>query len=1109
LTNSRSLTAVLSALLYLTVAAMGAEDRIQGPVESVRPIPLPGSINSKTRLANDQGTMEPGTRIDGVTLVLAPSGPQRDDLARFLEAQRNPSSPDYRNWLTPEQYGERFGLSENDLAIVSSWLLSGGFAIEQVAQARNWITFSGTAAQIEQTFRTELHRVEKDGEMHFANTTALSIPLSLAGIVESIRGLDDFRPKPQHAKLTSHPEFDASGGTHFLAPGDLATIYDIQALYNGGFDGTGQKLAIAGQTDVSLTDLRAFRARFNLPAKDPQMVLFGADPGTNQDDRIEASLDLEWSGAVAPDATIVYVYSRNVFDSLQYAIDQNLAPVISVSYGGCEVDGSPSFRTLAQQANAQGITWMNAAGDSGAAGCDSAGEAVATQGLAATFPADIPEVTAVGGTEFNEALGSYWSPQNSANFSSALSYIPETAWNDTPLGSGLVAGGGAPSLVYRKPWWQTGPGVPDDQARDVPDVSLAASGQHDGYVMYVGGELMAVGGTSVASPSFAGIVSILNQYLAAKGMISKPGLGNINADLYNLAQNTSGLFHDIVMGDNMVPCAAGSKGCVNGSLGYDAGQGYDLATGLGSVDAFNLVTKWASLPPVAGTTMTLAATPVNIAASASVQLTATLTVVSGGNVPAGSVTFALGNATLGTAVLTGLTTTATATLTVRGANLAWGVNTVTATWAGNASFGSATASANLTVIAASPALATATSMVVNASPVVIAPSASTVLTAVLTAGARQASGANLPTGTVVFTAGNTTLGTANLVTSASGDVATLIVKGTSLAVGINTITAGFAATGGFGSSSSSVVVTVVSPAAGTVTTATVNPANIAASGTAQVTAFVKPLAGNTVPTGTVTFSVGDNTLGAAQLSNGSATLPVQGGNLATGGNNVVASYGGDGNFSGSTATPVTIIVASPPIPTNTVLSASPSMIAQNSTTVLTATVKTPPGSGTPTGSISFMIGNTLLGNVAVTATGTAAFTVQGTSLMVGGNTVAASYTATGNFANSSGLALVNVTPSSTITTTALSVSPGAKPSTIVLTVTVKAATGALVPTGNVTFALGSALLGSAVLSPSGVGATGTLTLSNGILPAGNSTITANYAGNSSFSRSTASITVTR
>jgi hypothetical protein len=1120
LTTSRSLTKLLSAALCLAVAGTAAEDRIQGPVVSANSVPLPGSIPSRARLANDHGAVEPDTRIDGVTLVLAQSDAQSNALAQFLEEQCNASSADYRNWLTPEQYGERFGLSENDLATISSWLQSEGFAIEQVARARNWITFNGTAAQIERVFRTQLRHVEIGGEMHFANTTETWIPAALAGIVGNIRGLDDFRPKPQRAKLIPHPEFDASGSAHFLGPADLATIYDIQALYNGGFDGTGQKLAIAGQTDVSLIDLRAFRTQFNLAAKDPQMVLFGADPGTSEDDQTEASLDLEWSGAVARNVTVVYVYSRNVFDSVQYAIDQNLAPVISVSYGLCELDGYTSFRTLAQQANAQGITWMNAAGDSGAAGCDLAGQPVAAQGMAAMFPADIPEVTAVGGTEFDEssaAAGPYWSSQNSATLESALSYIPEMAWNDTPLGSGLAAGGGAPSLVYAKPWWQAGPGVPGDQARDVPDVSLAASGQHDGYVMYVRGELMAVGGTSAASPSFAGIVSILNQYLAAKGTISKPGLGNINPDLYNLAQNTTGLFHDIVTGNNIVPCAAESRGCVDGFLGYTAGPGYDLATGLGSVDAFNLVTKWASLAPVVGTTMKLAATPATIAASASVQLTATLTVVSGSNAPAGSVTFALGNTTLGAAALSGpsanTTATATATLTVKGACLAWGVNTITAIWAGNAEFSGSTASAGVTVTAASPAPAILTSMLVTASPAAIAPGTSTVITAFVTTLVKLASGANLPSGTVAFVAGSTVLGTANLVTSASGAVATIVVKGGSLAMGVDTITANFTPTGGFGSSGSSVVVTVVPPAAGTATTATVNTANISASGTAQITAYVTPLAGgslaNAVPTGAVTFSTGNKTLGAVQLSNGTAILAVQGGNLAAGSNSIVATYGGSSSFNGSASNPVTVIVAPSPIATNTVLSASHAAIAQNSMTVLTATVKTASGEGAPAGSVSLTVGNTLLGTVPVTALGTAALTVQGSNLTVGQNTIAAGYAASGNFANSSASITVNVTASPVSTTLAVSAGPGATPAAIVLTVTLKAASGTLIPTGGVTFALGSALLGSAVLTPSGIGATGTLTLNTSNLAAGNNAIVATYAGSSAFSRSTASITVIR
>ena len=868
--------AILSSLVCFAFAGSAADDRIQGPIDSARAIVLERSVHPRVKVATDRGALAPDLRVTGVKLVMAPSDLQRSDLERFLEAQRDPSSTDYRNWLTPEQYGERFGLSEKDLALISSWLQSGGFAIEQVARARNWIAFSGTAAQIGQAFRTELHRVETDESTgkaaHFANTTEAWIPASLAGIVGSIRGLDDFRPKPQRGQILSHPDFNGSSGARYLGPGDLATIYDIQALYNAGFDGTGQKLAIAGQTDVSLTDLRAFRAQFNLPARDPQMVLTGNDPGTNQDDQIEASLDLEWSGAVARNATVIYVYSPNVFESLQYVIDQNLAPVISVSYGGCEREGSTTFRTLAQQANAEGITWVNAAGDSGAAGCDSGGEPAAKQGLAATFPADIPEVTAIGGSEFNEAAGSYWAPHNNANFASALSYITEKAWNDTSPGSGLAAGGGAPSQVYAKPWWQSGTGVPNDQARDVPDIALAASGQHDPYLMYVKGALIAMGGTSASSPSFAGIVSILNQYLAVKGTISKPGLGNINPALYNLAQNTTGLFHDIVTGNNVVPCVEGSSGCVNGSLGYTAGPGYDLATGLGSVDAFNLVTKWDSVPSVTGTTMTLTATPAAIAASAGAQLTAMLTVIGGGNAPAGSVTFSLGQTTLGSAHLAGSGATETAVLTIKGEILAPGANTITVNYAGAASFSSSSATATVSVT--TPLVPTST--VVTASPTAIAQSASTVLTATV----KQANGSISPTGGLVFAWWETRLSARRTSLRRLPERSPpLTVKGLSLAVGSNTITASYAATGNFSNSSGSVVVTVAQPPTATVTTVAVTPATMVALGTAQTTATVKPLAGNTVPTGTVTFSLGTKVLGASSLSNGAVTLQVQGSSL--------------------------------------------------------------------------------------------------------------------------------------------------------------------------------------------------------------------------------------
>ena len=276
--TNRAFTAILSGVLCIGAAPAAQEDRIRGSIEISSFVSLRGSIHPKTQFATDNGAVDPGTPVNGIKLVLSQTGPQSASLEQFLEQQRDPASPDYQNWLTPEQYGERFGLSENDLARIGSWLHSHGFTIEHVARARNWITFNSIAGQIARTFRTELHHVDVDGEAHFANATDVWIPASLDGIVTGIRGLDDFRPKPRRATTARLPEFNASDGSHYLSPDDLAVIYDIQPLYAAGFDGTGQKLVIAGQTDVNLTDLRAFRAEFNLPPKDPQLVLVGKDP---------------------------------------------------------------------------------------------------------------------------------------------------------------------------------------------------------------------------------------------------------------------------------------------------------------------------------------------------------------------------------------------------------------------------------------------------------------------------------------------------------------------------------------------------------------------------------------------------------------------------------------------------------------------------------------------------------------------------------------------------------------------------------------------------------------------------------------------------------------
>ncbi len=297
------------------------------------------------------------------------------------------------------------------------------------------------------------------------------------------------------------PQTNLSDGSHAISPDDLATSYNISPLYASGIDGTGQTIAIAGVVNLNLADIRTFRKTFGLPANDPTVVLVGRDPGPNPDALVEADLDVEWSGAIARNANVVYVYASDPFNAARYAIDQNLAPVLSLSFGECEAFGTLSYRAVAQQANAQGITFLVASGDLGAALCDHGSPVPqAAKGARANFPSGIPEVTSVGGTMFNEGASRYWG-SNGANNASALSYIPEVAWNETSVRNQFAAGGGGPSAFYAKPFWQAGPGVPDDKVRDTPDISLTSAFDHDPYLVVSGGSLLGVGGTSAAAPS--------------------------------------------------------------------------------------------------------------------------------------------------------------------------------------------------------------------------------------------------------------------------------------------------------------------------------------------------------------------------------------------------------------------------------------------------------------------------------------------------------------------------------------------------------------------------------------------------------------------------------
>ncbi len=477
-----SVLVCLACLLWALAAISPAQttapqDRILQAIDGRQMSALRGNIHPLARPEFDQGRMNALMPLQGVTLNFKLSASQQADLEELMVELQDPASPSYHKWLTPEQYAARFGMSQDDLDQVTTWLQAQGFTDIHISNSRTRMSFNGTVARVEAAFRTEMHDYAVNGETHYANASEPSLPSAFSGTVMGFRHLDNFRPKPRVRRPNAHFTSSVSG-SHFLTPGDVATIYDITPLYAAGIDGTGITIAVIGQTFINVADANTFRINAGLSVNPPQLFLApntGAST-TFASDLDEANLDVEWAGGIAKNATILFDYagaSGNVFDALQDAIDFNRTAVISISYGNCEANiGAPSvlqsFRTLIQQGVVQGQTLSAAAGDSGAADCEAATSTVATTGLAVDFPGVIPEVTSVGGSEFNgdNTLGAdapYWAAASgSDNISSALTYIPEMAWNDSPVtGAGttlattLSATGGGASTVFTKPAWQT------------------------------------------------------------------------------------------------------------------------------------------------------------------------------------------------------------------------------------------------------------------------------------------------------------------------------------------------------------------------------------------------------------------------------------------------------------------------------------------------------------------------------------------------------------------------------------------------------------------------------------------------------------------------------
>jgi hypothetical protein len=774
------------------LAAQGLErsNRISQGLNSAETVTVAGTVHPLTRRATDLGAVNPAMRMESLTLNASLGAAEQAELNALLEAQLDAKSPQYHQWLTQEEYGARFGLTDADLNAVTGWLKQQGFTVKGVSRSRNAIYFGGTAGQVEAAFHTQLHRYKLNGEIHFANTTDLRVPAGIASVLLNVRGLNDFRLKPKVRKraVPAYTAEGSNGTVNFLVPADWATIYNVNAIYDAGYTGANAYVGVVGQTYAPLSDIAEFRKAAGMstpsspslntcPASSTSSVCYvcidsdqtncadAAAIDLTEGNLDEADLDIEWSGGIAKDATVVFVYAPwsdvekvvdpvteqyyDVFDALQRAVQDytvpatdKVLPVISMSYTDCEYHfggANSAYQALitgiGQQANAQGQTIVVSSGDTGAFGCDS-GNYPAQNGVWASVPVDSPNYTGVGGTTLSgdeDYPSEYWNETVSGSeiiVDSALRYIPETAWNDTAadVAAGydeLSASGGGVSLYYPQPtvsnagWAQPTPGnYTGTSGRFVPDVAFAASPNHDGYLTCSqannsteygddcqDGFLSSVGttgyqywdvigGTSASTPSFAGMLMLLVQKYG--------NFGNINPKLYELAANATtyaAVFHDITSGDNVVPCTVetADTGCPSsGEFGYTATTGYDMVTGLGSINGGALYTALGASSGLGATTTAVEVTPSPVTLGRTITLTATVK-SSSSEVIAGTVTFKVGSTSLGTAAVSD----GEATLSDVAASVAKGFvvgsNTISADYGGSTLFAASDGSAVLDV----------------------------------------------------------------------------------------------------------------------------------------------------------------------------------------------------------------------------------------------------------------------------------------------------------------------------------------------------------------------------------------------------------------------------
>ena len=674
-------------------------------VDRTRMTPTRGAVRPSALTAVDLGAVDAATPMEHIQLVLQRTAERQAAFDAEIAALHRPGDASYHQWLTPQEVGAEFGPAPEDIAALTTFLSEEGFTVNHVGVSGLYVDFTGTAAQVQQTFQTEIHNVRlANGEQHTSAMREAAIPEAFSPLVRGFVSLSDIGPHPMmvprvpevrtaHALAT--PANDAGGGEYDVGAQDFYTIYNEGPLLSASVNGSGITVALLEETDLRHTsDVTTFRSTFAVTPSTPALtVQHGAgsvscsDPGvTSRGEEGEAMLDTEWAGAVAPSATLLYMSCASttslpgIYLSAEAVIENNLATTMSLSYGLSEDQdtGDHAFLSdLFEEAVAQGETVVISAGDAGSANTDDQNKSIANFGTWANTYASTAYKGAAGGTDLQDLYNSdvggssyvpshFWAASNGTGASSALGYVPETPWNDTcassllnawkeGAGAGATAlcsdgaknaaylatggGGGGVSTIEARPVWQkaTVYGIPAQSgiynARLLPDLSLmAANGiwKHAlDYYQSDSGGLNEAGGTSFVAPQLAGFFALVAQKTGER-------LGQPNFVLYNMAGveygtssylpgitcNGSGttsnagvtttlpasncIFYDVTTSNISQACTAGTPNCYtsSGNVGilststtaaqpaYAAGNGFDLATGIGSFNIANLVNNW-------------------------------------------------------------------------------------------------------------------------------------------------------------------------------------------------------------------------------------------------------------------------------------------------------------------------------------------------------------------------------------------------------------------------------------------------------------------------------------------------------------------------------------